>query len=248
MKRNHRNTQLQRSLLATALVGCLALTNAAYAQSASSTVRGKVAGAEAGTAVTATNTADGSVRRTTTNADGSYTLLGLAPGTYRVEAGPGSEQVVRVSVASSATLNLAPNTGVAEAAPAGEATDMATVTVTAPALEEVNTSEVGQNISLRQIQATPQGSRNFLEFADSVPGMVFERNENGRTSLRGGAQNTSSTNLYIDGVGQKSYVKKGGVAGQFDSGAIRSRSWRSASTRSSPRTTRPSTARSPARR
>lgn len=217
MKRNHRNTQLQRSLLATALVGCLALTNAAYAQSASSTVRGKVAGAEAGTAVTATNTADGSVRRTTTNADGSYTLLGLAPGTYRVEAGPGSEQVVRVSVASSATLNLAPNTGVAEAAPAGEATDMATVTVTAPALEEVNTSEVGQNISLRQIQATPQGSRNFLEFADSVPGMVFERNDSGRTSLRGGAQNTSSTNLYIDGVGQKSYVKKGGVAGQFDS-------------------------------
>ncbi len=217
MKRNNRNTRMQRSLLTTALVSCLALTNAAYAQSASSTVRGKVAGAEAGTAVVATNTEDGSVRRTTTNADGSYTLLGLSPGTYRVEAGPGSAQTVRVTVASSATLNLSPNTGVAETAPSGAATDLATVTVTAPALEEVTTSEVGQNISLRQIQTVPQQSRNFLEFADSVPGMVFERDGNGRTSLKGGAQNTSSTNLYIDGVGQKSYVKKGGVAGQFDS-------------------------------
>lgn len=217
MKRTTRNTRMQRSLLTTALVSCLALTNAAYAQSASSTVRGKVAGADAGTTVTATNTADGSVRRTTTNADGSYTLLGLAPGTYRVEAGPGSAQTVRVAVATSATLNLSPNTGVAETAPSGEATDLAAVTVTAPALEEVNTSEVGQNISLRQIQTVPQQSRNFLEFADSVPGMVFERDANGRTSLKGGAQNTSSTNLYIDGVGQKSYVKKGGVAGQFDS-------------------------------
>ncbi len=217
MKPISRNTCMQRSLLTTALVGCLALTNAAYAQSANATLRGRVAGAEAGTTVTATNVADGSVRRTQTSADGSYTLLGLAPGTYRVDAGAGSEQTVRVSVASTATLNLAPNTGVAETAAAGEATDIATVTVTAPALEEVNTSEVGQNISLRQIQTVPQASRNFLEFADSVPGMVFERDQNGRTSLKGGAQNASSTNLFIDGVGQKSYVKKGGVSGQFDS-------------------------------
>ncbi len=218
MKRNTaRITPLQRSLLTTALMGCLAITTSTVqAQSASATLRGTVSGASAGTTVTATNVADGSVRRTQTSANGTYTLVGLAPGTYTVEAGPGSAQTVRLSVASAATLNLAPDTGVAETA-AGEATDLATVTVTAPPLQEVNTSEVGENISLRQIQTVPQASRNFLEFADSVPGMVFERDGNGRTSLKGGAQNTSSTNLYIDGVGQKSYVKKGGVAGQFDS-------------------------------
>ena len=212
-----RKSRLQRSLLMTALMGCLVVTTSAVqAQSANATLRGRVAGAEAGTTVTATNTADGSVRRTQTNADGSYTLVGLAPGAYNVEAGPGSAQTVRLSVATTATLNLSPDTGVAEA-PGGEATNLETVTVTAPSLQEVNTSEIGENISLRQIQTVPQSSRNFLEFADSVPGMIFERDSTGRTSLKGGAQNASSTNLYIDGVGQKSYVKKGGVAGQFDS-------------------------------
>jgi outer membrane receptor protein involved in Fe transport len=215
-QRRYHDSRLQRSLLTTALMGCLAMTTfAVQAQSANATLRGRVTGAEAGTTVTATNTDDGSVRRTTTSADGSYTLPGLAPGTYTVEAG-GSAQTVRLSVASTATLNLSPDTGVAEA-PAADATDLAAVTVTAPALQEVNTSEVGENISLRQIQTVPQASRNFLEFADSVPGMIFERDQAGRTTLKGGAQNTSSTNLYIDGVGQKSYVKKGGVTGQFDS-------------------------------
>lgn len=216
--RNQRNTRIQRTVLATALMGCLAMTaTSVYAQSATSILRGKVAGVDAGTTVTATNVSDGSTRRTTTSADGGYTLVGLSPGTYRVNAGAGGEQTVTVSVATTSTLNLSPNTGVAESAPGGDATDLATVTVTAPPLQEVNTSEVGENISLRQIQTVPQASRNFLEFADAVPGMIFERDQNGRTSLKGGAQNASSTNLYIDGVGQKSYVKKGGVSGQFDS-------------------------------
>lgn len=218
MKSNrHRKARFQRTVLATALTGCLAIAASnAYAQSANATLRGQVAGASAGTTVTATNVADGSVRRGTTNADGSYTIVGLAPGVYTVEAGPGSAQTVRLTVASTATLNLSPDTGVAET-PGGDATTLAAVTVTAPALQEVNTSEVGANVSLREIQTVPQASRNFLEFADAVPGMVFERDTNGRTTLKGGAQRTDGTNLYIDGVGQKSYVKGGGVAGQFDS-------------------------------
>jgi hypothetical protein len=81
----------------------------------------------------------------------------------------------------------------------------------------VRTSEVGKTVSLQQIQTTPQVSRNFLEFADAVPGMIFTRDAKGNTSLRGGATNADGTNVYIDGVGQKSYVKGGGVAGQSGS-------------------------------
>ena len=60
----------------------------------------------------------------------------------------------------------------------------------------------------------PQNSRNFLEFADTVPGMQFQQNSNGQTELRSGAQSANGVNVYIDGVGQKNYVSRGGVGGQ----------------------------------
>ncbi len=79
----------------------------------------------------------------------------------------------------------------------------------------MRTSEIGTNVSLHQIETVPQITRNFLEFADTVPGMVFTVDSNGNTSLRGGGMNNSSVNVYIDGVGQKNYVKEGGVTGQI---------------------------------
>lgn len=211
--KTHR-AQLQRSLLTTALAGCLALSaSVANAQSANATLRGTVAGASAGTEVVATNVETGVTRRTQTAASGSYSLVGLQPGTYTVRSG-GSEQTVTLSVASTSTLNLQANTGVAETPAEGPVTDMGAVVVSAPLLKDVKTSEVGNTVSLRQIQTLPQASRNFLEFADTVPGMAFTTDDQGVTSLRGGATNGSSGNLYIDGVGQKGYVESGGVAGQ----------------------------------
>src|SRR4030095_1577874 len=73
--------------------------------------------------------------------------------------------------------------------------------------------EVGTNVSQDQIENVPQMTRNFLEFADTVPGVVFEVDAKGKTSIRGGAQNANGVNLYIDGVGKKGYVRSG-VSGQ----------------------------------
>jgi len=206
-----------RRLLSTALVSCLMLAAApnVMAQSANASLRGQVSGAQAGAEVTATNVATGTVRRGTVRADGSYSLMGLDPGTYDVVAN-GQSQKVTVTVASTATLNFA---GAASSTPGTTAaTNLDTVNVVAPTLlQEVRTSEVGKTVSLQQIQTTPQVSRNFLEFADAVPGMIFTRDAKGNTSLRGGATNADGTNVYIDGVGQKSYVKGGGVAGQSGS-------------------------------
>src|SRR6185437_4053847 len=78
---------------------------------------------------------------------------------------------------------------------------------------EVKTSEVGGTVSLHQIQTIPQVSRNFLEFADTVPGMVFTSKDD-KTSIQSGAQNNRSTNVYIDGIGQKNYIRGDGVSGQ----------------------------------
>src|SRR6185312_12022244 len=126
--------------------------------------------------------------------------------------GAGTQKTVTLSVASTGTIDLGAAAPVA-AAPAGTKT-LGGVTVSASTLPDVTTSEVGNIVSLRDIQALPAASRNFLEFADIVPGMVFTRDANGNTSLRSGAQASSNINVYIDGVGQKNYVLSGGVTGQ----------------------------------
>ncbi len=202
---------LRKKLLAsliTAAVAATAVPMTSWAQSADATLRGK---APANGEVTAKNVATGAVRRTKSAADGSYSLVGMPPGTYQVDAGPGTEKTVTLTVASTATLDLA-----AEAA-APATTTLEGVSVNATTLREVKTSEIGTSVSLHQIQTVPQITRNFLEFADTVPGMVFNVDSSGHTSLRGGAQNNASVNVFIDGVGQKSYVKEGGVSGQFNS-------------------------------
>ncbi|MEO7380939.1 MAG: TonB-dependent receptor, partial [Paracoccaceae bacterium] len=56
--------------------------------------------------------------------------------------------------------------------------------------------------------------RNFLAFADTVPGMTFSTDDGGNTRLRSGAQTGSAINVFIDGVGQKNYVLPGGITGQ----------------------------------
>jgi outer membrane receptor for ferrienterochelin and colicin len=201
-----RSTRPVKSTLALALAACLLASTPVFAQSTAATLRGH---AGAGSTVTATNVANGLVRRTTASSDGSYTLVGLDPGTYRVESG-GATQTVTLSVAATSNLDLVPGA-------AAPAKSLGVVTVTGTSLPDVKTSEVGRVVSLQQIESTPQLTRNFLEFADTVPGMVFMQDSSGKTSLRGGGQNNSSTNVYIDGVGQKSYVKEGGVSGQFSS-------------------------------
>lgn len=202
----------QRKLLASAVAGCLMLSApAAFGQSASSNLRGQVRADAApvpNTEVVATNVATGAVRRTRTSADGSYVLVGLDPGTYRVRAG-GATEVVTLSVASNSTLNLEAGGEAAEPA------DLDTITVVGTTAEpDVLTSEVGTTVSPRIIEQLPQATRNFLEFADTVPGMAFTMDPQGFTSLRSGALSSNAGNLFIDGVGQKSYVEQGGIAGQ----------------------------------
>src|SRR5215813_2429301 len=151
------------TLLACALAGCLALgAPIAFAQSTGATLRGEAAG---GAEITATNTATGLVRRVTAASDGSYTLANLPPGTYTVTAAGGATQTVTLSVAQTAELNLAAG---GQVAPTLEG-----VTVTALALPEVKTSEVGGTVSTKIINTIPQTTRNFLEFADVIPGVAF---------------------------------------------------------------------------
>ena len=201
-----KQNKILASMIATTLAAAVGAPTATWAQSAEATLRGKAA---PNAKVTAKNVANGAVRSTTASGDGTYVLVGLTPGVYRVDAGGNTERVVTLNVATTATLDL---TTAGAAVATGNLED---VSVNAQKLVEVKTSEVGRVVSMDQISSVPQLTRNFLEFADTVPGVVFNVDSRGKTSLRGGAQNDNSVNVYIDGVGQKGYVRSG-LSGQTD--------------------------------
>lgn len=210
----HLKKKLLAGLIATAVISVATAPTMSWAASSDANLRGHAA---PNAVITAKEISTGSVRRTKAAADGSYALVGLPPGTYQVDAGPGTEKTVTLTVASTASLDLTAAAATAAGPATANATNLNSVTVSATTLQEVKTSEVGDTVSLREINATPEASRNFLEFADAVPGMIFTRSANGNTSLRSGAQFASGTNIYIDGVGQKNYVLGGGGTGQNDS-------------------------------
>jgi len=120
--------------IAASITATLALPTISFAQSSDANVRGTAA---PNATVTARNVATGYTRTTTSGKDGSYALVSLPPGTYQVDAGPGTQHTVTLTVASTSTLNLvAP-----AAAPAVNAQNLGPVTVSATTLQEMTTSE-----------------------------------------------------------------------------------------------------------
>jgi outer membrane receptor protein involved in Fe transport len=196
---NHRPTP---RLLAVALASCVFALGApaVFAQSTSATLRGA---ATASARVTATNTATGLSRSAQADANGNYILAGLPPGTYRVDVMGGQTRTVTLAIGQNATLNIG-------------AAQLQTVEVVG-AIQETRTSEVATYVTPKKIESLPQQSRNFLSFADTIPGVIFDTSADQSTKLRSGAQNSNGVNVFIDGVGQKNYVLKGGISGQDSS-------------------------------
>ena len=205
----HDNRFQIRTLAAAAL---LALAVPATAQLSSATVRGAVtaeAKAQPGATVTATNTANGQVTRTTSRADGSYVLVGLAPGNYKIDiVAPGyatRSETLTVLIGQTVDLDLA-------LAKEG-ALQLQTVTVTGASGLDRKTSEVGTNVTQKQIDSLPQVTRNFLAFADLAPGVRFDVDARGNVKVQSGAQNQDNINIFIDGVSQKNNILRGGASG-----------------------------------
>ncbi len=206
--------RFERTLLSCALASCLIwATPAVLAQSTGATVRGQTA---ADARVTATNVATGFTRSVEAGDSGGYALPGLPPGTYRINIEAGGQTTTRnVTLRVGETVTLDPER---VAQPAEGATDeLDTVVVVGQQLIETKTSEIATYLSNRQIEALPQNSRNFLSFADIVPGVVVSSGNDNSLNLRSGAQLSSGINVFIDGVGQKDYILKGGITGQDSS-------------------------------
>jgi outer membrane receptor protein involved in Fe transport len=205
-RKSSRSNALRRHALASAVFLALA-GSAAQAQLSTSTIKGQIAAAQAGTTVTAVNLATGNTYRTTTLADGSYVLTGLAPGAYEIRVGERKSEPVTVQVGETASVDLTAASAAAQ-----------TITITGAAQRQgVKDSQVGTNVSRRLIENLPQSTRNFLSSADLAPGVAFSSDDRGNTTIQAGAQNYNGVNVYVDGVGQKNNILKGGLTGQDSS-------------------------------
>lgn len=198
-------------------IGLLSLPFSLSAQTTTGTIRGFVkdqnGGPVAEAEIQATNPQTGVQRSTSSRADGSYVLPGLAPATYEVAVrkigfAPQRRQIT-VQVGTTMSVDFTAQAGAVELA--------AVAVETAPAVE-MRTSEVATNISQQQIQQLPSNSRNFLDLAQLAPGVtVTEDRINSGAGFRtfsSGAQGANQVNLFVDGASLKNDLTGGGVAGQ----------------------------------
>lgn len=195
-----------------ALVVVLGSALSVGAQGTASTIKGKVmneAGeAVAGADIVATNVATGFTAVTQSKDDGSFVLSGLSPGRYTILlASPAYEQktderIVQVGQTLDLVFRMAPSTVLTEA-----------ITVVGSTFVETKTSQIATNITEMQIEMLPQNDRNFLNFAALAPGVLLGNDEY-RKEMKAGAQGSSATNVFIDGVSFKNDVLQGGVVGQ----------------------------------
>lgn len=204
-----------KKILVTA-IGCLTTMTMVVpvsAQVGTASLRGVIETRDqpyAGAAVMVTNTANGHTAKTVTKADGSYALTGLSPGVYRVSvAGKNLQGQKTINLKVGQEINF--SVDLEESTP-DQPTEELLVLGTRENVAAVG--EVGTTVTLEQIEALPQISRNFLSFADLAPGVQFNEGQEGSTSIQGGAQSPNAINVFIDGVGQKNYVLRGGISGQ----------------------------------
>ena len=215
--------RLAAALVLGAAGGAIAIATAApaHAQEVSASLRGKITPADQVQSVTAVQVDTGVRRTVNTSPEGDYNLASLRPGSYRLEiattGGVRQTDVFTLNVAQNALLNFdlaelalgVSDEPAVEAAPSGNV-----ILVTSGRIRSLEGGEVGDVVTQREIDTLPQNNRNFLAFADTAPGVQFITGANGNSRLQGGAQDSRSVNIFIDGVGQKDYVLKNGITGQ----------------------------------
>ena len=212
-------------LVAAGISALLTLSSLAFAQSATTSLRGTISDAKgavvAGAGVTLSNPAKGFARTIKTDDQGSYQFLEVPPATYLMTvtaagfATTKRENVV-LQVSSPATVNL-----VLQVASAAIVVD---VTGEAPV---VNTTDatLGNNFNARQLSDLPSEGRDPVSILSLQPGVVYIGNKvNQNDDSRGGAINgarSDQTNVTLDGLDDndqlEGYAFQGAMRATLDS-------------------------------
>jgi outer membrane receptor protein involved in Fe transport len=184
-----------------ALFGWLLLAGTAHAQNAqmAGTVTDQTGGVVPGVTVTARNQETGFLRAGVTDADGSYRLPALPPGTYTLTVelpGFSTESRADIVLVIDQTANI--NFTMKPAA----VSESVTVSGEAP-IVDTSRSDVSTSVSTDQIQSLPVASRRWIDLAMLTPGVsqdaIRGRFYPGTVNIGSGTREYSNA-YYVDGV------------------------------------------------
>ena len=201
------------------ILGCfLALLwmPALYAQTDTARLTGTVADPNgavvAGATVTVTNLGTGKTVETQTGPEGSYTIPGLPPGSYKVDV----KQSGFKTVSQQITLQTQQVAVLNPVLQIGNVTENVTVTSDVP-LVEAGSSNISEVVIGQQITELPLNGRNITQLATLVPGVTrgvasgqatgagnqaetFRYNNTGGASLSVNGLRPQNNNFLLDGV------------------------------------------------
>ncbi len=157
----------------------------------------------AGAQIVARNQETNQQRGAITRSDGSYSLIGLTPGTYTVSqvmlGYAAEERVVRLSAGTNPTLNFT----LFEEAVAVKGVE---ATVDREATFEVQRNDVSSPVVTTEIINLPLNTRNTMNLAAIVPGVKTFAPTAGRSlPAVGSLPDLRFWNFYLDGVEWKSF-------------------------------------------
>src|ERR1043166_9393769 len=174
--------QTRFAIIAVRLLLALLLCPAAFSQTITASLQGRVADSSGAVLtkanVTATNTETGLSRSTTSDDTGEYKIAALPVGTYKVEVKAGTFQPqsrnVALTIGESATVDFSLTPGQAE--------QQITVTGESAMIEPTRTS-TDTVIEQAQIQNLPVNGRQFIDFALLAPGVTIGDTTSGSTDV-----------------------------------------------------------------
>jgi hypothetical protein len=192
-----------RSVLAVVGLAFLAFAAGANAQQGTASIRGSVADAQGGVlpgvTVVVTHQESGVYREVVSNADGSYFITGIVPGTYRVTAKLDGFKAydrrdVLFEVGRTVSLDVVLEVGGLE--------ETVTVISESP-LIDLTSNQVGGNISQGELKELPNPTRNWLGFVGLLPGVQVQSTviSFGGDSINVNGQSNRNNNFVVDGGG-----------------------------------------------
>ena len=146
-----------------------------------------------GVTIEATNTETGLQQVAVSDADGSYRILNLPTGTYKITAtldgfATATAESVRLLIGSTPSVNFTLQSG--------RVSETITVTAEAPTVEVTNT-QIGTTIQSEQIKNLPTPGTDFKQLVLLTP---ETRNDSERGNLSISGQRGINTNITVDGV------------------------------------------------